>query len=60
MTLYWGVRTKADLYFGVVREWARQHHNFTFIPVLSDALPTDNWTAERGWCRLYLKITKAW
>ncbi len=49
MTLYWGVRTKADLYLeDLAREWARQHHNFTFIPVLSDALPTDNWTGRTG------------
>lgn len=49
MTLYWGVRTKADLYLLALAEnWARQHDNFTFIPVLSDALPTDNWTGREG------------
>lgn len=49
MTLYWGVRTKADLYLeNLAKEWEQQHENFTFIPVLSDALPTDNWTGRTG------------
>lgn len=49
MILYWGVRTKADLYLEkLAKEWERQHENFTFIPVLSDALPTDNWTGRTG------------
>lgn len=49
MRLYWGVRTKADLYMAELAEqWQQQHDNFTFIPVLSDALPEDNWQGRTG------------
>lgn len=49
MTLYWGVRTKADLYLEkLAKKWEQQHKNFTFIPVLSNALPTDNWIGRAG------------
>lgn len=35
--LYWGGRTKADLYMSDLPEqWAAQHENFKFIPVLSE------------------------
>jgi CDP-4-dehydro-6-deoxyglucose reductase len=26
--------------------WQREHDNFTFIPVLSEALPSDNWSGR--------------
>ena len=49
MTLYWGNRTKADLYMADLAEsWQRKHDNFTFIPVLSEALPPDNWSGRIG------------
>jgi len=49
MTLYWGVRSGADLYLlDLIDEWLRQHKNFSFVPVLSDALPEDNWMGRRG------------
>jgi CDP-4-dehydro-6-deoxyglucose reductase, E3 len=49
MTLYWGNRTKADLYMADLAEsWQRKHDNFTFIPVLSEALPPDNWSGRTG------------
>ena len=49
MVLYWGVRTKADLYLAdLAEQWQQQHANFTFIPVLSDALPEDNWKGRTG------------
>lgn len=49
MTLYWGVQTKADLYLAeLANNWQQQHDNFTFIPVLSNALPTDNWRGREG------------
>jgi hypothetical protein len=36
--LYWGVRKLADLYLpDLPQRWARDHENFHFIPVLSDA-----------------------
>ena len=49
MVLYWGNRTKADLYLAdLVGSWQQKHDNFTFIPVLSEALQTDNWTGRTG------------
>ena len=49
MVLYWGVRSRADLYLpDLPLEWQRQHANFTFIPVLSDPLPDDRWPGRTG------------
>ncbi len=49
MVLYWGNRTKADLYMAnLAGSWQQEHDNFTFIPVLSEALPTDNWNGRTG------------
>ena len=49
MTLYWGARTKADLYLiDLANSWQRQHDNFTFVPVLSEPLPSDNWPGRTG------------
>jgi CDP-4-dehydro-6-deoxyglucose reductase, E3 len=36
MFLYWGVRQAEDLYLRELPErWAREHENFTFVPVIS-------------------------
>jgi CDP-4-dehydro-6-deoxyglucose reductase, E3 len=36
MFLYWGVRRPEDLYLRELPErWAREHENFTFVPVIS-------------------------
>jgi NAD(P)H-flavin reductase len=36
MFLYWGVRRPEDLYLRELPErWAREHANFTFVPVIS-------------------------
>ncbi|MDE2365299.1 MAG: CDP-6-deoxy-delta-3,4-glucoseen reductase [Betaproteobacteria bacterium] len=49
IALYWGNRTKADLYMvNLAESWQRVHDNFTFIPVLSEALPVDNWNGRSG------------
>ncbi|MSQ52595.1 MAG: CDP-6-deoxy-delta-3,4-glucoseen reductase [Betaproteobacteria bacterium] len=49
MTLYWGCRAKADLYMlDLPRQWAEENPGFKFIPVLSDAIPTDAWTGRTG------------
>jgi NAD(P)H-flavin reductase/ferredoxin len=49
MILYWGVRSRRDLYLGELAEqWAREHVNFTFVPVLSEPLPEDQWTGRTG------------
>ena len=49
MVLYWGVRSLADLYLPELPgSWQHAHPNFTFIPVLSDPLPEDNWPGRTG------------
>ncbi len=49
MILYWGVRSRHDLYLGALAEqWAREHANFTFVPVLSEPRPEDEWTGRTG------------
>jgi CDP-4-dehydro-6-deoxyglucose reductase len=49
MKLYWGVRARRDLYLGELAErWAKEHANFSFIPVLSAAEPGDEWTGRTG------------
>ena len=47
--LYWGVRSRRDLYMGdLAQQWAREHANFTFIPVLSAPEPEDHWAGRTG------------
>lgn len=48
MTLYWGARTKADLYLAELAASWQRHENFSFIPVLSEPLSTDHWTGRTG------------
>jgi NAD(P)H-flavin reductase/ferredoxin/quinol-cytochrome oxidoreductase complex cytochrome b subunit len=49
MQLYWGVRTAADLYLlDTVERWQREHANFRFVPVLSEAGDDTAWTGRRG------------
>ena len=49
MVLYWGARTRTDLYLHELpEEWARRHANFKFVPVLSEPLPEDNWSGRTG------------
>lgn len=48
MTLYWGGRRPKDLYLNALAEgWAAQGH-LKYVPVISDALPEDNWTGRTG------------
>jgi CDP-4-dehydro-6-deoxyglucose reductase len=48
MTLYWGGRRPKDLYMNALAEgWAAQGR-ITYVPVISDALPEDNWTGRTG------------
>ena len=45
--LYWGVRAQRDLYLPELPEqWAREHANFTFVPVLSE--PDADWHGRSG------------
>ncbi|MGZ8257676.1 MAG: CDP-6-deoxy-delta-3,4-glucoseen reductase [Methylotenera sp.] len=49
VTLYWGARTRPDLYMPELPEaWAAAYSNIQFIPVLSDAKPEDNWQGRTG------------
>ena len=48
MALYWGCRVRADLYLNDLAEsWARDH-GITYVPVLSEARPEDNWNGRTG------------
>ncbi len=49
MTLYWGGRRPADLYMHqLCMDWAAQHPEFHYVPVVSDALAEDNWSGRTG------------
>jgi CDP-4-dehydro-6-deoxyglucose reductase len=48
-TLYWGGRRPGDLYLDEwVRERLAEMPNLKYVPVISDALPEDNWTGRTG------------
>ena len=48
-TLYWGGRRPADLYMDAwVRERVAEMPNLKYGPVISNALPEDNWTGRTG------------
>lgn len=49
VTLYWGGRRPGDLYMNeLVEQWAKTIPDFTYIPVISDALPEDGWIGRTG------------
>ena len=49
MVLYWGVRSRADLYLAdLAAQWARAHSNFRFVPVLSEPAAQDHWDGRTG------------
>jgi CDP-4-dehydro-6-deoxyglucose reductase len=49
MVLYWGGRRPKDMYMNALCEqWAADHANFKYVPVISDALPEDGWTGRTG------------
>jgi CDP-4-dehydro-6-deoxyglucose reductase len=49
MVLYWGGRRPKDLYMSALAEgWAAAHDNFRYVPVVSDALPEDDWHGRSG------------
>jgi CDP-4-dehydro-6-deoxyglucose reductase len=49
MTLYWGARTLRDIYLmDEARALADEYEDFSFVPVLSDALPEDAWQGRTG------------
>jgi CDP-4-dehydro-6-deoxyglucose reductase len=53
MVLYWGGRRPQDLYMsGLCQQWQTEHPNFSFVPVVSDALPEDSWQGRIGFVHL--------
>jgi CDP-4-dehydro-6-deoxyglucose reductase len=49
MTLYWGGRRPHDLYMNELCErWAAAMADFTYVPVVSDALAQDDWRGRAG------------
>jgi CDP-4-dehydro-6-deoxyglucose reductase len=49
VVLYWGARTRSDLYLDSLPErWATEQPNFRYVPVLSEARPDDAWTGRTG------------
>jgi CDP-4-dehydro-6-deoxyglucose reductase len=49
MVLYWGARSRKDLYLAQLPgRWQQEHANFTFIPVLSEPKPEDQWPGRTG------------
>jgi len=50
VTLYWGGRRPHDLYMhALCEEWAASMPKFRYVPVISDALPEDQWTGRTGY-----------
>jgi CDP-4-dehydro-6-deoxyglucose reductase, E3 len=48
MTLYWGCRVRADLYMDDLPSRWQREGKLRYVPVLSDALPADQWTGRAG------------
>jgi CDP-4-dehydro-6-deoxyglucose reductase len=49
MTLYWGGRRPKDLYMNALAQrWTAAQPGFKYVPVISDALPEDNWNGRTG------------
>jgi len=48
MTLYWGCRVRADLYRNDLAEQWQRGGGVRYVPVLSEALTSDNWRGRTG------------
>jgi CDP-4-dehydro-6-deoxyglucose reductase len=48
MTLYWGCRVRADLYMHELAETWHREGKLRYVPVLSEAPASDNWTGRTG------------
>ena len=49
MVLYWGGRRKAEIYMmDLPLKWQQEHGNFSFVPVLSDSPPEEQWAGRTG------------
>jgi CDP-4-dehydro-6-deoxyglucose reductase len=50
LTLYWGGRRPADLYMhDLVQSWESALPNFRYVPIVSNALPEDDWAGRTGY-----------
>ena len=50
LKLYWGGRRPQDIYLSHLAEkWANERENFEFIPVVSEAIPKDEWRGRTGY-----------
>ena len=48
MTLYWGCRVRADLYMNELAERWHREGKLRYVPVLSDAPASDDWSGRAG------------
>lgn len=48
MTLYWGCRMRSDLYMHELAETWHRAGKLRYVPVLSEAPASDNWTGRTG------------
>jgi CDP-4-dehydro-6-deoxyglucose reductase len=49
IALYWGAKNRAELYLpDLPQQWAAAHPHITYVPVLSEPQPGDNWTGRTG------------
>jgi CDP-4-dehydro-6-deoxyglucose reductase len=49
VTLYWGGRRPQDLYMhALCEQWAAELPHLRYVPVVSDALPEDQWQGRTG------------
>jgi CDP-4-dehydro-6-deoxyglucose reductase len=48
LTLYWGCRVRADLYMNELAERWERENGIRYIPVLSDAPASDQWSGRTG------------
>ena len=49
VTLYWGARRPQDLYLDALCQgWAQSLPHFTYVPVVSNAQPEDQWQGRSG------------
>jgi len=50
MHLYWGARSRRDLYrHALAGSWEASHPGFRYTPVLSEPRTDDHWNGRRGW-----------
>jgi CDP-4-dehydro-6-deoxyglucose reductase len=48
MALYWGGRTRSDLYLNALPERWQREYGIRYTPVLSEPRPEDSWTGRTG------------